>query len=79
MLRRYLALREENPAPYPKRDLLRIVLNELVENFWLPSKIPTKDTNDCLRQLQTLIDEYVKLMKYSIARRHLFSTNFEEN
>ena len=67
-MRRYLGLREENPSE-PTRDLLRLLLNEMQDQFWIPSRIPTKDTKGCLDKLQGLVNDYGKVKKLSVDRR----------
>ena len=76
VLRRYLALREENPPPCSIRKLLTLVLDELLSKFWIPSRIPTKDEKECLDNLQKLVKQLDTVRKWPHDRRQRHFDDF---
>ena len=77
VLRRYVGLREKYPPPHSTRDLLRIVLDEMCNKFWIPSRIPTKPEKNCLDQLVKLVSKYEQIMKFPEDRRQKKKLGFE--
>lgn len=68
MLRRYLFERELD-ARAEIRDMASRLVQEILDRFWYPSRIPTKDMKDCIDQLLDLILEYFNINKKPIQRR----------
>jgi len=71
VLRRYLALREENPPPCSIRKLLTVVLDELLSKFWIPSRFSTKGEKECLDNLQKLVKQLDTVRKWPHDRRQM--------
>ncbi|KZS10538.1 Cc8K15.2-like protein [Daphnia magna] len=68
MLRRYLFERELDARAEIRAIASRLV-QEILDRFWYPSRIPTKDVKDCIDQFVDLIFEYVNIKKIPIQRR----------
>ena len=68
-MQKYLFEREKNPRKETKLIPNHLV-SEIVENFWLPARIPTKhNKKDCADQIVRLVKEYETLKKIPESRR----------
>ena len=69
VLRRYLSLRFDSALCKKKRDIAEEVLSELMNTFWLPSRIPTREKKHCIDIILKLATAYENLKKTPVARR----------
>jgi hypothetical protein len=71
VLRRYLDFREESSKTSPRRDIAKVILEELLAFFfWKRPRIHTKDEKHCLDIIKNVALAYEKLKKTPINRRN---------
>lgn len=69
VLRRYLSLRLDSSLSKKRRDIAEEILSELMNTFWLPSRVPTKEKKHCIDIILKVATAYEDLKKTPVARR----------